>query len=392
MSDPARYIQSFNFSAFQAVNPATPLPAPQVDAQFQDIATSTGQLVDAVKDIRRSDGALKNGIVTTDSLEATLAQALSGPIDAASVTADRIAAQAAASAASSSASSAAASAASAAALAGANATSIVFTPAGGLSSTNASAAILEVNARIGTSGTAASTTVAAIAGLTATDVQAALAELLADINNALPRTGAVVLSIDDAVPPGWLLMDDTTIGDASSGATHAHATLYQALYILLWTKVSNTYAPVSLGRGLTAAADYAAHKTITLTKAAGRALGVAGAGAGLTARTVGQTFGEEGHALTGSENGPHNHPVFLNDPGHFHTFGIQNNVPTTGAVPFPNESAPSGTQQTLPASTGITVRDTIGGGGTANQTAVAGVGDPHNTMQPTLFLYAWIKL
>lgn len=82
MSDPAPYEPSYSFSDYQSNAPSTPLPAPQVDNELLNIAMATDGLVDAVKDVRRSDGALKNGIVTYDSLSASLQAAGLEPADA----------------------------------------------------------------------------------------------------------------------------------------------------------------------------------------------------------------------------------------------------------------------------------------------------------------------
>lgn len=68
MADPTKYTPSYDFSDYQASSPSTPLPGAQVDIQFQALKTTTDEAIDAIKDIRRSDGALKNGIVTADSL------------------------------------------------------------------------------------------------------------------------------------------------------------------------------------------------------------------------------------------------------------------------------------------------------------------------------------
>ena len=68
MADPTPYEVSYSFSGFQATSPFSPLPAPRVDDEFTAIATAIGTLVGAVTDLRRADGALKNGIVTLDSL------------------------------------------------------------------------------------------------------------------------------------------------------------------------------------------------------------------------------------------------------------------------------------------------------------------------------------
>lgn len=70
MSNPSKYTKSYDFEGFQEANPTTPLPAIHVDSELIDVAASISTLVDAVKEVRRSDGALKNAIVTPDSLSA----------------------------------------------------------------------------------------------------------------------------------------------------------------------------------------------------------------------------------------------------------------------------------------------------------------------------------
>lgn len=96
MADPSRFVQSYDFSAFQENNPNTPLPGVQVDVQLADIQTSTTELVNALKDVRRSDGALVNEIVTEDSLAPGLLESLTAQTGADAVEADRIRAETAA--------------------------------------------------------------------------------------------------------------------------------------------------------------------------------------------------------------------------------------------------------------------------------------------------------
>lgn len=76
MADPTKYTPSYDFSAYQAVTPNKPLPGVRVDAELADIAEAIDGAVGAIKDIRRSDGALKNGIVTEESLSAGLMDGL----------------------------------------------------------------------------------------------------------------------------------------------------------------------------------------------------------------------------------------------------------------------------------------------------------------------------
>lgn len=76
VADPTAYTRQFSFSGFQNVNPSKPLPADKVDAELSAVATATAQAVDAIKDIRRSDGRLQNGIVDMDALSQVAVDAL----------------------------------------------------------------------------------------------------------------------------------------------------------------------------------------------------------------------------------------------------------------------------------------------------------------------------
>ncbi len=91
-------------------------------------------------------------------------------------------------------------------------------------------------------------------------------------------TGDVKLTLKTVADTSWILMNDTSIGDASSGATGRANADTLALYTLLWTNIIDAWAPVSTGRGASAAADFAAHKAMALPKALGRALAIAGTG------------------------------------------------------------------------------------------------------------------
>lgn len=180
----------------------------------------------------------------------------------------------------------------------------------------------------------------------------AIQTIIAGVNTS---TGDVKLTLKTAADAGWIMCNDGTIGSASSGATTRANADTAALYTLLWTNVSNTYAPVTGGRGASAAADFAANKPLALTKMLGRALGVSGAGATLTSRSLGQTVGAETHTLTTTEMPAHTHDVPANG---------------TGAQAF----------------------IASGSGGGVIATTSAGGGGAHNNMQPTSFLNAMIKL
>jgi microcystin-dependent protein len=108
---------------------------------------------------------------------------------------------------------------------------------------------------------------------------------------------------------------------------------------------------------------------------------------GILGTKLNATGGEQGHTGTAAEMPNHLHAVFLNDPGHQHTVGGSGQLGGNPAGSAWN----NGTSNTSNNTTGITVRDTSGGGGTANQTATAGSGVAHNNIQPTAIRNIIIK-
>lgn len=180
--------------------------------------------------------------------------------------------------------------------------------------------------------------------------------------NSTPRTGDVKIGFSSPAPKGWVAMDDGSIGNIGSGATtRANADTFQ-LYKTIWDGVSDTWAPVSTGRGATAVADFIAGKTLTLPRALGRAFAAAGAGSGLTVRAVGEWLGNESYSLL-TENLPqHTHNA---SPANFVNIGV-GGVYGAGI---------------LGGSTGLT-------GGVTGFTSVT----PVNLMQPTSFMLVYIKL
>lgn len=193
---------------------------------------------------------------------------------------------------------------------------------------------------------------------TAADGWQAWQYIWSSIEGSAWNTGDVKTTLVAAAPAGWVLANDGSIGDGASGATYANIAAL-ALFTFLWNGFSNAICPVSTGRGANAAADWAAHKTISLVPMAGRVLGATGAGAGLTARALADRAGEETHALSVGELAAHHHNVT-------HEAGSD----TSGTGLAGSSSAQDQNKNT---------DDT-------------GNGDPHNNMQPTTFLNVLIKL
>lgn len=186
-------------------------------------------------------------------------------------------------------------------------------------------------------------------------------------------TGDVKITIKTAADVGWVLMNDGTIGNAASGATTRANADTVGLYTLLYNNTVDGDCAVSTGRGVSAAADYAANKTIALPKALGRALATFGTGAALTARTMGAKLGAEtlpAHTHTGTttSDGAHTHNGIAGS-----TAGGSNFVAQT------DQNARTYVTSSDGAHTHTFTSDSTGTG-------------THGVMQPTLFLNVMIKL
>jgi hypothetical protein len=83
-------------------------------------------------------------------------------------------------------------------------------------------------------------------------------------------TGDVKSNYGTGPISGWVRLNGRTIGSATSGATERANADCQALFLYLWS--TDTALTVSTGRGVSAAADWAANKTITLPDGRGSAL------------------------------------------------------------------------------------------------------------------------
>lgn len=118
-------------------------------------------------------------------------------------------------------------------------------------------------------------------------------------------TGDVKLTYKTRADAGWVMMNDGSIGNASSGATtRANADCYD-LFVLLWNIPAcgvQTFAGVNTNKGSSAVADWASNKRLVLPKTLGRALAGAGNGAGLSNRALGSVVGKETFVNTGDQS------------------------------------------------------------------------------------------
>jgi microcystin-dependent protein len=196
--------------------------------------------------------------------------------------------------------------------------------------------------------------------------------------NALIKTGDFNWQPVTGSRSGFVRLNGRTIGSALSGATERANADCESLYLHNWNTYSNDYFAVTGGRGATAAADWAAAKTMTLYNAAGRvAAGLDSMGNGaqniITSNVIttgdGSTALSKGGAdrltLTTAQIPSHTHSI--TDPGHTHkgTQAEQVNAQADGAggvVFLWRAGIVVGNTDTGSATTGITATNSAGSG------------------------------
>jgi hypothetical protein len=183
------------------------------------------------------------------------------------------------------------------------------------------------------------------------------------------RTGDVRTSLNSFLM-GWAIMNDGTIGDATSGSTtRANIDTYP-LFNLIWNlfQGNQTLAPMftsagaPVAYGADPASDFIAHRRLSLTLEAGRVMaGVSGS------HLIGTTVGSETHTMIEQELAQHTH----DGPAGTHNF---------------LDTDPAGTFQVF-AGTGVGISPITGG-----VTTPGGTATPFSIMQPTVFMNVFIKL
>lgn len=209
-----------------------------------------------------------------------------------------------------------------------------------------------------------------------------------------------IASFPGSVPTGYVSLNGSgsgasfTIGSASSGASYAAADAL-FLYAYNWSNSQlaiYTSAGAVTSRGANAIADFNANKRLALPD--GRGAGLIGVDNGTTnltgvpvvsgnTTTPGSMIGENLHALTSSENGPHDHSVFLKDSQHQHTVPSPSlgTAPAFSSGPFPQFN--TGPVTSGAASANITI-GSVNGVANDNKTAQSGSGTAHNNVERSL--------
>jgi len=232
-------------------------------------------------------------------------------------------------------------------------------------------------------------------------VQAAIAAAIAALPSASFPVGAVVDLVGSVLAPaGWVWAINGTIGNAASGATIRANADCANLFAHLWT-LDDTEAPVSGGRGASAAADFAANKTIGgldyrgTVRATFDSLGGTAAGrlTNLHPRN-GMIAGAQDVQLNTAHLASHTHgPGSLSTAGHGHSASgagsVGNNLTngTDRAV-----GTADGTNAGLFQSVAVTVNAAGALAVNGGATAATGSGTAHNNTQSTRTVTTIIKL
>lgn len=183
--------------------------------------------------------------------------------------------------------------------------------------------------------------------------------------NQVFRTGWWTFAIDVVAPPGWIIYGNidqtqTTIGDASSGALVRANADCEALFKLIWIQIIDLYCPVIGGRGVSADADWNAHKQICLPYLyGGRSF------ACLNAYTSNGYYEGQRTQSFGAAN----------NASHSHSFSYSNPLSGTGEGVHGNDGASQKYPQTTTSNTGAT-----------------GSNAPFSVIPPTIYFPVIMKL
>lgn len=155
-----------------------------------------------------------------------------------------------------------------------------------------------------------------------------VATAVKDELGVIAPTGVIQPYIGATAPAGWILANGGTISDAGDGGTTRANADTLALFTLLWDNFADAQAPVSTGRGASAADDFTAGKTITIPDLRGKFPGGVG---GTAMATLGDNGGSETHTLVESEIPAHTHGqrAYATGTGGGHTSSGQNENSTS---------------------------------------------------------------
>ena len=217
----------------------------------------------------------------------------------------------------------------------------------------------------------------------------------------IASTGDLKYAYGTSVLSGWVRANGRTIGSATSGATERANADCQALFSYLWNADTNIgILTVSGGRGASAAADWAANKTITLPDGRGRALaGLSDMGSTDSGILASVNWQIGGPTILGSKGGSALHTLGLSNLPTGITSSANNSISVTSTVTNVVQGTPSQTSagagaaiDVFPHNSWASSSVTSTGTNTITVTSTNTFGTPHETLSPFLLMTVYLKL
>lgn len=243
-----------------------------------------------------------------------------------------------------------------------------------------------------------------------------LGPLLSQLTATTP-TGARIGYVGSSAPAGWVFGVGRTIGDVASNATERNNSDTSPLYTLLWNSYGQSTAILAIQDsagsattyGVSAAADYAAHKRLCTPDYRNRApvcfdfsaggyaksSRITVAGGNFDGTVMGAFGGLQSHTLITSELASHTH-TWTNQGSHTHTdsghthayYPAQVSSSTAGGATVIGVGANPIAQ----ISTGVNTSLGLNNATTSGTTNGTGSGTAHTILQPTIVEEVIIKL
>lgn len=201
--------------------------------------------------------------------------------------------------------------------------------------------------------------------------------------NALIQTGDVIWVPKAGTRVGFVRMNGRTIGSASSGASERANADTEDLYAYAWEGFADTICAVTGGRGISAAADFAANKPIAiLDMRASAPFGLDGMGNTALSAFTGITFTNGTATTAGAKAGSTTHTLTEAQlPSHVHAQTAQTPTLAYGTNNINQGSTAGATTVVTAVGSGASSATTTADA-TPGDTASAGGGAAHNNMPP----------